>query len=313
MSSAAPIGRGQVEAAAERIEGRVRETPVLELEPDALGLPGALTLKLELLQHTGSFKPRGAFSKLLAADVPAAGVVAASGGNFALAVAHAAEELGHRAAIFVPESSPAAKVDRLRRSAAEIVVVGDYYDDAYAASAEHAGARGAIELHAFDDPLVVAGQGTCARELDRRCPQLDTIVVAVGGGGLCGGTAAWYQDRATIVAVEPERAPTLARAIEASEPVETEVGGIAADSLGARRIGAAPWTALSRWVDHSVLVADEAIRDAQRRLWAELRIAAEPGGATALAALCSGAYVPEPGERVGVLVCGGNFDLGVLA
>jgi threonine dehydratase len=170
-----------------------------------------------------------------------------------------------------------------------------------------------LELHAFDDPLVVAGQGTCARELDHWRPRLDTVVVAVGGGGLCGGLAAWYGDRARIVAVEPERCPTLARALDAGEPVEVEVSGHAADSLGARRIGAHPWAALRRWVDESVLVSDEAIRDAQRRLWGELRVAAEPGGAAALAALLCGAYAPVPGERVGVLVCGGNLDPSDLA
>jgi threonine dehydratase len=291
----------------------VRQTPVLDLEPATLGIDGALTLKLELLQHTGSFKPRGAFSAMIATAVPPSGVVAASGGNFALAVVHAAAELGHPAAIFVPESSPAAKVERLRRGMAEVVVTGAFYDDALAAAREHAEATGALELHAFDDPLVVAGQGTCGRELDRARPGLDTIVVAVGGGGLCGGVAAWYRDRARIVAVEPTRCPTLAAALEAGAPVDVEVGGHAADSLGARRIGAHPWIALNRWVDESVLVDDDAIRAAQRRLWSELRIAAEPGGAAALAALLSGAYAPEPGERVGVLVCGANFDPSELA
>jgi threonine dehydratase len=291
----------------------VRETPVLDLEPAALGVDGALTLKLELLQHTGSFKPRGAFSAMLAAAVPPSGVVAASGGNFALAVAHAAAALGHPAAIFVPEASPAAKVERLRRSPAEVVVTGAFYDDALAAAREHAAASGALELHAFDDPLVVAGQGTCGRELDRARPGLDTLVVAVGGGGLCGGIAAWYRDRARIVAVEPRRCPTLAAALDAGAPVEVEVGGHAADSLGARRIGAHPWAALSRWVDEAVLVSDDAIRNAQRRLWRELRIAAEPGGATAVAGLLCGAYVPAPGERVGAVVCGANFDPGELA
>ena len=241
-------------------------------------------------------------------------MVAASGGNFALAVAHAAAELGHPAAIFVPESSPAAKVERLRRGEAEVVVTGAFYDDALAAARKHAEATGALELHAFDDPLVVAGQGTCGRELDRARPGLDTVVVAVGGGGLCGGIAAWYGDSG---------ADRRGRARGAARPGGRARGAvprwrsrsvaIAADSLGARRIGAHPWAVLSRWVDESVLVADDAIRDAQRRLWGELRIAAEPGGAAALAALLSGAYAPEPGERVGVLVCGANFDPSELA
>jgi threonine dehydratase len=305
-----------VEEAAERVGGRVRETPVLALGHRALG-DGALgdaeiILKLELLQHTGSFKLRGAFNKMLAADIGESGVVAASGGNFALAVARAAAELGRSAAIFVPRASPPAKVEALRRGAPDVVVVGEFYDDALEASRERAAESGALELHAFDDPLVVAGQGTCARELDRQTPDLDTVLVAVGGGGLAAGTCSWYTDRVRIVAVEPERAPTLDRALGAGRPVEVEVGGYAADSLGARRIGAQPWASFERWLDDAVLVDDGAIREAQRRLWTEARIAAEPGGAAAFAALLAGAYVPARGERVGVLVSGGNFDPSVL-
>jgi threonine dehydratase len=305
-----------VEEAAERVGGRVRETPVLALGHGAVG-DGALgdaeiILKLELLQHTGSFKLRGAFNKMLAADIGESGVVAASGGNFALAVARAAAELGRGAAIFVPRASPPAKVEALRRGAADVVVVGEFYDDALEASRERAAESGALELHAFDDPLVVAGQGTCARELDRQAPDLDTVLVAVGGGGLAAGTCSWYTDRVRIVAVEPERAPALDRALAAGRPVEVEVGGYAADSLGARRIGAQPWASFERWLDDSILVDDGAIRDAQRRLWTEARIAAEPGGAAAFAALLAGAYVPARGERVGVLVSGGNFDPSVL-
>ncbi len=307
------VDRAEIEAAAERIAGRVRVTPALALERGALGVAGELTLKLELHQHAGSFKPRGAFNAILAADVPAAGVAAASGGNFALAVAHAAGELSHPATIFVPEVSPPAKVERLRASGAEVFVTGAFYDDAHAAAHEHAARTGALELHPFDDPLVVAGQGTCARELDRDAPGLDTVLTAVGGGGLCAGTAAWYEDRARIVAVEPERCASLHAALAAGEPVEVEVGGLAADSLGARRIGEHPWAVLSRAVDESVLVSDEAIAAAQRTLWRELRIAAEPGGAAAFAALLDGAYVPAPSERVGVLVCGGNVDPAGLA
>ena len=281
---------------------------MLELEPGALGLDCSLVLKLELLQHTGSFKPRGAFNAILGSDPPETGVVAASGGNFALAVAHVAAELGLPAAIFVPEASPPAKLDRLRTTAAEVAVAGEFYDDALAAGHERAEASGALELHAFDDPLVVAGQGTCGLELELDAPSLDTVVVAVGGGGLCAGIAGWYTDRARIVAVEPRRCASLDAAIAAGRPVEIEVGGLAADSLGARKIGDHPWQVLRRHVDDSVLVDDESIRAAQRLLWREFRVAAEPGGAAALAALLAGAYVPAPGERVGVLVCGGNFD-----
>ena len=305
-----------MEEAAERVGGRVRETPVLALGHGAVGgeaLGDAeIILKLELLQHTGSFKLRGAFNKMLAADIDESGVVAASGGNFALAVARAAAELGRSAAIFVPRASPPAKVEALRRGAADVVVVGEFYDDALEASRERAAESGALELHAFDDPLVVAGQGTCACELDRQAPDLDTVLVAVGGGGLAAGTCSWYTDRVRIVAVEPERAPTLDRALAAGRPVEVEVGGYAAYSHGARRIGAQPWASFERWLDDAVLVDEGAIREAQRRLWTEARIAAEPGGAAAFAALLAGAYVPARGERVGVLVSGGNFDPSVL-
>ncbi len=308
-----PVDRAAIDAAAARIAGHVRETPVLDLGDGVLDLDPGVTLKLELLQHTASFKARGAFNALLAADVPSAGVVAASGGNFALAVAHAAESLGVPASIFVPEVSPPAKVERLRAGSARVVVTGAYYDDALAVAREEAAASGALELHAFDDPLVVAGQGTCARELDAQRPDLDTILVAVGGGGLAAGACSWYQGRARVIAVEPRRAPTLERALAAGAPVEVEVGGVASDSLGARRVGAHPWASFERWLAGSLLVDDEAIVDAQRRLWSEARVAAEPGGATALAALTSGTYVPSAGERVGVVVSGGNFDPSVLA
>jgi threonine dehydratase len=250
---------------------------------------------------------------MLAADVPEAGVVAASGGNFALAVARAAADLDHPATIFVPEASPPAKVERLKRSPAEVIVAGAVYDDALAALHEHAAGSGARELHAFDDPLIVAGQGTCAMELDEQAPGLDTVLVGVGGGGLCAGTAAWFGERAKVIAVEPETSQSYRRAIEAGEPIEVEVGGVAADSLGAKRVGATPWATMRANGVESVLVTDEAIRETQRRLWLQARIGAEPGGTAALAAVVSGAYRPEPGERVGVIVSGGNFDPTVLA
>ncbi len=307
------VDRTAVEAASERIAGRVRETPSVELEADALGLGRRTTLKLELLQRTGSFKLRGAFSALLAADLPAVGIVAASGGNFGVAAATAAEDLGIPAAVFVPEASPDAKVERLRRTAADVHVTGALYDDSLAASREHAAATGALEVHAFDDPAIVAGQGTCGRELDGQAPGLETILVAVGGGGLCAGVAAWFGRGARVIAVEPEAAPTYSAALGAGRPVEVDVSGVASDSLGARRLGEVPWAVMSRCEVGSVLVADDAIRDAQRRLWAAARVAAEPGGATALAALTSGAYVPGDGERVAVIVSGGNLDPSDLA
>ncbi len=310
---AAPVGPGEVEAAAARIAGYARETPVVVLEPDALDLGFELTLKLELAQRTGSFKLRGAFSAMLAADVPKAGVVAASGGNFALAVARAAADLGHPATIFVPDNSPPAKVERLRRSPAEVVVAGAVFDDALAACREHSQGSGALELHAFDHPLIVAGQGTCAREFDRQAPGLDTVLVGVGGGGLCAGAAAWYGDRVRVIAVEPEASQAYHRALEVGEPVEVDVGGVAADSLGARRIGAVPWATMRANQVESILVTDEAITETQRRLWLVARLAAEPGATAALAALTSGAYRPEEGERVGVVLSGANFDPTLLA
>jgi threonine dehydratase len=310
--TAAVVGPDEVEAAASRIAGHVRTTPVLELEAGALDLDFPIALKLELTQRTGSFKLRGAFSAILASDVPEAGVVAASGGNFALAVARAAADLGHPATIFVPENSPPAKVDRLRRSPAEVVVAGAVYDDALAALHEHAEGSGALELHAFDHPLIVAGQGTCSMEFDRQAQGLDTVLVGVGGGGLCAGAAAWFGDRVKVVAVEPEKSQAYRQALEAGEPITVEVGGIAADSLGAKRVGATPWTTMRVHGVESVLVSDEAIRSTQQRLWLQARIGAEPGGSAALAALVSGAYEPEPGERVGVIMSGANFDQSVL-
>lgn len=302
------VGRADVEEAAGRIAGRVRRTPVIELEPGALGLDGTVALKLESAQRSGSFKLRGAFNALLTASPPPAGIVAASGGNFGLAMATAADDLGVPAAIFVPEASPPAKVERLRATAAEVHVTGALYDDALAASREHAARSGALELHAFDDPAIVAGQGTCGRELELDEPQFDTVLVAVGGGGLCAGIAAWFGGRARVVAVEPQTSRAYAAALEAGAPVEVEVAGVASDSLGARRLGDVPWAVLREHDVISVLVEDADIRAAQRALWATLRVGAEPGGAAALAALSSGAYVPEAGERVGVVVSGGNFD-----
>ncbi|HSJ51718.1 MAG TPA: threonine/serine dehydratase [Actinomycetota bacterium] len=309
----APITRDDVERARERIHGHVRRTPVLELEPGALGASGRLSLKLELLQHTGSFKPRGAFNRMLSSEVPDAGVIAASGGNFGLAVAYAARTLGHRAEIFVPDSSPQLKARRIAERGAEVRVVPGFYDEALAASDERAAITGALVLHAFDQPEVVAGQGTVAAELSEQAPDADTVLVAVGGGGLIGGVAAWYQGSVRVVGVEPDRCPTMSEALRAGRPVAVEIGGYAADSLGARRAGEIAVAIATRFVEHVLLVTDDAIRDTQRRLWEELRIVAEPGGAAAAAALASGRYRPEDGERVVALVCGGNTDPSFIA
>ena len=300
--------RGDILAARDRIRPHVRRTPVLDPGAGAFGVDVPLTLKLELLQHVGSFKPRGAFSKLLASEVPDAGVIAASGGNFGLAVAYAARILGHRAEIFVPSTSPEAKIARVREQGAEVYVIDGYYDDASAAAHERAAETGACWMHPFDQPEVVAGQGTIGIELSEQAPDADTVLVAVGGGGLIGGIAAWYAGDVRVVGVEPVSSRCLDAALEAGQPVDVSVGGIAADSLGTRRAGDIAFAVARAHVDRVLLVEDDAIRDAQRAIWWDLRMVAEPGGAAALAALRTGAYVPEPGERVVVLVCGANAD-----
>ena len=291
-----------------RIGPYVRRTPVVVLDGDRVGLPHDVALKLEGMQHSGSFKVRGAFNALLAADVPAAGVIAASGGNHGAAVAYAASALGHRAEVFVPATAPAAKLERIRRYGAQVTAVGADYAEAFQASVEQAERTGALRVHAYDQHDVVAGQGTVAVELGRQCPELDVVLVAVGGGGLIAGCAAWYTDSLSTVAVEPEGAPTLHAARQAGEPVDVPVGGIAADALGARRLGTIAAEVTARYVASSVLVPDDAIRTAQKVLWEELRVLAEPGGATALAALLCGAHVAPPGAAVGAIVCGANLD-----
>jgi threonine dehydratase len=307
------IGRTDVELARERIARYVRRTPVVDLEEGAFGIPCRLTLKLELLQHTGSFKPRGAFSMMLASEVPDVGVIAASGGNFGLAVAYAAHTLGHRAEIYVPSTSPSVKAERIRALGAEVRIVEGYYDDALDASGDRAAESGALVMHAYDQPDVVAGQGTVGAELSEQVPDADTVVVAIGGGGLIGGIAAWYEGRVRVIGVEPETSTCMTAALAAGEPVEVPVGGYAADSLGAKLAGEIAFAVVSKHVERVVLVTDDAIRDAQRALWEHVRVFAEPGGAAALAALLSGAYVPERDERVVVLVCGANGDLAAIA
>ena len=302
------IDANAIEQAAQRIAPHVRVTPCVQLEPHAFGSPALLTLKLELLQHTGSFKPRGAFNRILCSTVPDAGVIAASGGNHGAAVAYAARQLGHVAEIFVPEPTPDVKVERLRRYGARVMLTGASYAEAYLASCERATQSGALDVHAYDQAEVLAGQGTLGRELESQAGALDTIVVAVGGGGLIGGVAAWFAGRARVIGVEPERCPTLFAAREAGAPVDIEVSGVAADSLGARRVGALAFDLAQRFVHDVVLVTDEEIRQTQRALWDNLRILAEPGGAAALAGLRSGKYQPRPGERVGIIVCGANTD-----
>jgi threonine dehydratase len=298
--------RDDIGRAAARIASQVRETPVLRLAPD-------IALKLELLQASGSFKPRGAFNRMLAAPIPPAGVVAASGGNHGAAVAYAARALGVPAAIFVPEITSTAKRERIAAFGARLVVGGAAYDEARQASEAEAARSGALLVHAYDQPEVLAGQGTLALELERQAPDLTHLLVAVGGGGLLGGIAAWHgAGGARLVAVEPEGCPTLHAALQSGRPVPAPVGGLAADSLGARQVGALMFPLAVVAGVESVLVADAAIAAAQRRLWQECRLVAEPGGAAALAALWSGAWQPPPGARVGVVLCGANCDPGGL-
>ena len=301
------LSHDSVLAAEAVIRPHIRRTPVLRTPAVDFGLPGEpITFKLEFLQHSGTFKARGAFANMLMREGAARGVVAASGGNHGAAVAYAAMQLGHRARIYVPATSSPAKIARISNYGAEIVVGGDHYADALAASVQWAEARGALQIHAYDQFETLAGQGTVALEWQDQAPELDTLLVAVGGGGLIGGMAAFYAGDVRIVGVEPEAAPTLNHALAAGQPVDVPVSGIAADSLGARRVGGLMFPLAQQYVDRSVLVSDEAILHAQRVLWETLRIVAEPGGAAALAALLSGAYAPSPGEKVGVLLCGAN-------
>jgi threonine dehydratase len=307
LNSTDEIDAEAIARAAELIRPHVRRTPILSVNPADFGLAGQpLTLKLELLQHAGSFKPRGAFTNLLTRNVPAAGVAAASGGNHGAAVAYAARALGHKATIFVPGISPPAKLDLIRSFGAELTIVGERYVEALAASEEHAARTGALRVHAYDQAETLIGQGTLGLELEDQTGDLDTLLVAVGGGGLIGGVAAWYRGRVRIVGVEPELAPTLFKALEAGEPVDAPAGGIAADSLAPKRVGSLMFPIAQKFVDRVVLVEDDQIRAAQRLLWQKLRIVSEPGGAAAFAALLSGRYRPARGERVGIVLCGGN-------
>jgi threonine dehydratase len=304
---ATPIDRAAIERAYGLIAPYIRVTPVVETGGADFGLAAfPLAFKLELFQHAGSFKTRGAFTSLLTRAVPAAGVVAASGGNHGAAVAYAAMRLGVKARVFVPTVSSPAKISRIRSYGADLVVTGDRYADALEASQVWTAEAGALPVHAFDQEETLLGQGTLALELSRQAPALDTLLVAVGGGGLIGGIAAWCAGRPRVVGVEPEAAPTLTRALEAGKPVDAPAGGIAADSLAPRRVGELMFPIARAHIARVVLVSDAAIRAAQEALWATLRVVAEPGGAAAFSALLSGAYVPEPGERVGVVVSGGN-------
>ncbi|MER8974671.1 MULTISPECIES: threonine/serine dehydratase [unclassified Mesorhizobium] len=303
------ITRERIAAIEPRIRPFVRHTPVLRVDMADFGRPPLpVDLKLECLQHSGSFKARGAFTNLLERPVPAAGVVAASGGNHGAAVAYAAMRLGHKATIFVPEVSPQAKLDRIRGYGAELIVGGARYAEALAASESFAEKSGALQIHAFNQEETLVGQGTLGLEIEADLPKLDTLLVAVGGGGLIGGIAAWFSGRIRIIAVEPEGAPTLHRAFEAGRPVDAPAEGIAADSLAPKRVGEMMFPIAEAFVERSILVGDDDIIAAQAALWDRVRIISEPGGAAAFAALLSGRYAPAAGERVAVLVCGANAN-----
>jgi threonine dehydratase len=305
--STTPISRERITATYQLIRPHVRRTPILEIPGADFGLDSiSLIFKLELLQHSGSFKARGAFTNLLTRAVPKAGVVAASGGNHGVAVAFAAMKLGKAARIFVPTVCSPEKMERIRGYGAELVVIGERYADSLAASEAWAAESGALRIHAFDQVETLLGQGTVGLELEEQAPHLDSLLVAVGGGGLIGGMASWYAGRTKIIGVEPETAPTLTNALKAGHPVDSPAGGIAADSLAPKRVGELTFPIAQSHVRSVLLVSDSEIQQAQETLWKVLRIVAEPGGAAAFAALLARRYQPKPGERVGVLICGGN-------
>jgi threonine dehydratase len=307
MTATTDITRERIAATEAVIRPYVRRTPLLHADLADFGLPAApVIFKLEMLQHSGSFKARGAFANLLLRKAPDAGVVAASGGNHGVAVAFAAQKLGVPATIFLPDITSPAKVERIRDCGARLVVAGSRYADALAASEAHVETTGAMPVHAFDQAETLLGQGSVGLELEEDAPEADTLLVAVGGGGLIGGIAAWIAGRRRIIAVEPEQSPTLHSAFEAGAPVDAQAGGIAADSLAPRRVGELMFPIARAHVEMVVLVSDDAIRQAQAALWSKLRIVVEPGGAAAFGALLSGRYRPAPGEHVAVLLCGGN-------
>ncbi len=306
-----------IRSAHARIRGHIRRTPILDTASPVVGA-GPISLKLECLQHSGSFKARGAFHNLLTRPTLAAGCATASGGNHGAAVAFAAQKLGIRAHVFVPEIATPAKIAKIKAYGAEAIIGGGSYAEAQERCDQYVAESGALLVHPYDAVETIAGQGTLALEWEEDLERLglrklDTVLIAVGGGGLIAGAAAWFAGRVKVVGVEPDGSRALHAALEANAPVEVSVKSIAADSLGAKRVGELNFKIARRFVSSVVLVTDSAITEAQRRLWADVSVVAEPGGAAAFAALSSGAYRPEPGERVGILVCGANADLAALA
>ncbi len=309
MKTQCAVTRARIQAAERVIRPHVRRTPVIEIDGAEFGLDSIkVVFKLELFQHSGSFKPRGAFTNMLMNDVPQAGVVAASGGNHGVAVAFAAMKLCKPAKIFVPSIASPAKIERIKEYGAELVIAGEHYADAALASEEWLTRSRALAIHAYDGVETLLGQGTVGLEFEQQCPEIDSLLIAVGGGGLIGGIAGWYSGKLKIVGVEPEAAPTLERALRAGEPVDSPAGGIAADSLAPKRVGKLMFPIAQQYVNDVILVSDEEIVEAQRAIWKSFRVVAEPGGAAAFAALLSRRYSAEPGERVGIVVCGGNTE-----
>lgn len=300
------IEKSDITLAYARIRPHVRQTPTIDIAAGTFDNDVAWNFKLELMQHSGSFKARGAFNNLLSCTIPAAGIVAASGGNHGAAVAYAAMTQGVRANIFVPEISSPAKIERIKSCGGHIHIGGAAYADALAASEEFSTQTGAVNIHAYNTETTLAGQGTVGLEWQTQAPDLDTILVAVGGGGLIGGIASWYGDDIKIIAVEPATSCCLHTALKQGKPVDVPVSGIAADSLGAKSLGTLVYPIAETYVNESVVVSDEAILTAQKTLWQDMHLATEPGGAAAFAALLSGAYTPAAHERIGILVCGGN-------
>jgi len=310
MDNATELSRDRIQATERVIRPHIRRTPILEIDGADFGLDSIkITLKLELFQHSGSFKARGALTNMLTRKIPATGVVAASGGNHGVAIAFAAMKVGKPARIFVPSVASKTKMDRIRQYGAELVIAGDRYAEALEASEAWTAQSDALPVHAYEGTETLLGQGTLGMELEEQAPELDSLLVAVGGGGLIGGVASWYQNRLKVISVEPIEAPTLQRALAAGKPVDSPAGGIAADSLAPRQVGQQMFPIAQRFVHSALLVSDEEIVEAQKKLWEVTRIIAEPGGAAAFAALLSGRYKAEPGERVGVIICGGNTDI----
>ncbi len=312
-----PVGLDDIRAAQARLAGHrhfLRETPLWKLPGAALGVDCAeVWLKLEHLQVGGSFKSRGMLNRLLAAQAPAAGAIIASGGNAGIAAAGAARALGVPCEVFVPTVSSEAKRARLRELGAQVVVTGAVYAEALEACLARQRESGALLMHAYDQTEVVAGAGTLAAEIEAAGGVPDSVLVSVGGGGLIGGVAAWFGRRARVVALEPELAPTLFQARQAGAPVDVAVSGIAADSLGAKRIGTIAWALTQAFVDDALCLPDDAIRAAQQWLWKEMKLAVEPAAALPLAALQTGAFKPGPQSKVCLIVCGANVDPSTLA